>query len=247
MAWAVVTGASGGIGAATACALAADGFDVVVHGRVESARLTAARDQVVAAGRRSHEIVADVGNALVATELAFKCWELTGGVDAWIHVAGVDLLTGDNQSLAFASKLELALRVDVGGTASACRAIGQLMFERGGGSIVTIGWDQSATGMEGDSGQIFAASKAAIAAFSRSLAKSLAPKVRVNCVAPGWIKTAWGEQTSAYWQERVKRETPLARWGEPSDVASAIAFLAGPEGSFLTGQTICVNGGVVCT
>ncbi len=101
--------------------------------------------------------------------------------------------------------------------------------------------------MEGDSGQLFAAVKAAVMAFSRSLAKSLAPTVRVNCVAPGWIRTAWGEHASPIWQERVMEETPLKRWGEPQDIADTVAFLVSQQASFLTGQTLMVNGGVVMT
>jgi len=118
-------------------------------------------------------------------------------------------------------------------------------IERGTGVIVTMGWDQAETGMEGDSGQLFAAAKGAVMAFTRSLALTLAPQVRVNCLAPGWIKTAWGEQASAGWQERVRRETPLERWGTPEDVASAARWLVSPAASFVTGQFIRVNGGAV--
>jgi NAD(P)-dependent dehydrogenase (short-subunit alcohol dehydrogenase family) len=99
--------------------------------------------------------------------------------------------------------------------------------------------------MEGDSGELFGAVKGAVMCFTRSLALSLAPQVRVHCVAPGWIRTAWGEKASATWQERVRRETPLQVWGRPEDVASAVRWLASPEARYLTGQTIRVNGGAV--
>jgi 3-oxoacyl-[acyl-carrier protein] reductase len=82
-------------------------------------------------------------------------------------------------------------------------------------------------------------------AFTRSLALSLAPTVRVNGLAPGWIRTDWGEGASSVWQERVLRETPLARWGTPEDVAATACFLVSPAAAFLTGQIIRVNGGVV--
>ena len=82
------------------------------------------------------------------------------------------------------------------------------MRDHGGGSIVTMGWDQAETGMEGDSGELFAATKGAIMAFTRSLALSLAPSVRVNALAPGWIKTAWGESASSAWQERACARLP---------------------------------------
>jgi NAD(P)-dependent dehydrogenase (short-subunit alcohol dehydrogenase family) len=99
--------------------------------------------------------------------------------------------------------------------------------------------------MEGDSGQMFGATKAAVMAFSKSLAVSLAPQVRVNCLAPGWIRTAWGEGASAQWQERVQRETPLRRWGTPADVAAAARWLVSPSAAFITGQVVRINGGVV--
>jgi NAD(P)-dependent dehydrogenase (short-subunit alcohol dehydrogenase family) len=82
-------------------------------------------------------------------------------------------------------------------------------------------------------------------AFSKSLALTLAPKVRVNCLAPGWIRTAWGEGASDKWHERVRRETPLGRWGTPADVARTARWLVSPAAAFITGQVIRVNGGAV--
>jgi NAD(P)-dependent dehydrogenase (short-subunit alcohol dehydrogenase family) len=108
-----------------------------------------------------------------------------------------------------------------------------------------MGWDQADTGMEGDSGQLFAATKGAVMAFTRSLALSLAPEVRVNCLAPGWIRTSWGEKASAVWQERVRRETPLGVWGEPQDIAAVARWLVSPAARYVTGQTIRINGGAV--
>src|SRR4051794_38070361 len=119
------------------------------------------------------------------------------------------------------------------------------MKARGRGVILTVGWDQTETGMEGDSGQLFAAAKGAVTCVTRSLALSLAPEVRVNCIAPGWIRTAWGETASAVWQDRVREETPLEVWGLPEDVAAAALWLASPASGFITGQTIRVNGGAV--
>ena len=99
--------------------------------------------------------------------------------------------------------------------------------------------------MEGDSGELFATAKGAVMAFSRSLALSLAPEVRVRCLAPGWIRTSWGESASEVWQQRVRRETPLGRWGTPEDVAAAARWLASPAARYLDGQVVRVNGGAV--
>ena len=110
--------------------------------------------------------------------------------------------------------------------------------------ILNMGWDQAERGMAGDSGELFATAKGAVMAFTRSLARSLAPTVRVNCLAPGWIKTKWGEQASRYWQDRAANESLLARWGTPEDVARVARFLASPAAVFINGQTIAINGGL---
>ena len=105
-------------------------------------------------------------------------------------------------------------RVDVVATLRLSRAVGQRMQQRGRGVILNMGWDQAETGMAGDSGEMFAATKGAVMAATRSLAKSLAPEVRVNCLAPGWIRTEWGEQASDEWQERAEARVaarPLGR------------------------------------
>jgi NAD(P)-dependent dehydrogenase (short-subunit alcohol dehydrogenase family) len=166
-------------------------------------------------------------------------------VDIWVNNAGADTLTGEAGRWPFARKLRELLAVDVLATLLLAREVGQRMKARGHGVLLNMGWDQAETGMEGDSGQLFAATKGAVMAFSKSLALTLAPEVRVNCLAPGWIQTAWGEGASATWQERVRRETPLCRWGTPEDVAPVARWLASPAASYITGQVIRVNGGAV--
>ena len=103
---------------------------------------------------------------------------------------------------------------------------------------MNMGWDQAETGMAGDSGEMFAAVKGAIIAFTKSLARSLAPAVRVNCVAPGWIRTSWGDRATEYWQQRACDESLLGRWGTPEDVAKVTRFLVSPESDFVTGQVV---------
>src|SRR5262249_28061625 len=149
-----------------------------------------------------------------------SAWEMWNGIDIWVNNAGADTLTGDAASWPFERKLAELLAVDVVGTMLLSRNAGQRMQSQGSGGILNVGWDQAETGMEGDSGQLFGATKAAVMAFSKSLAASLAPEVRVNCLAPGWIRTAWGDRASDRWQQRVERETLLRRWGTPEDVAA---------------------------
>ena len=242
---AAVLGSTSGIGRATALMLADAGADVIVHGRRSRAEAEAVAAEVRRRGGRSEVLMADLADRVAGDRLVGEAWGAWGGLDAWLHFAGADTLTGANARLDFDGKLDLLWDVDVVATLRLCRAVGRHMNAQGHGAIVTMGWDQAETGMEGDSGELFAATKGAVMAFTRSLALSLAPAVRVNAVAPGWIRTAWGEGASDAWQERVLRETPLARWGSPEDVARVARFLVGPESGFLTGQVVRVNGGAV--
>src|SRR5207249_1625259 len=150
-------------------------------------------------------------------------------IDIWVNNAGADTLTGAAADWPFERKLHELLAVDVKATVRLSREVGRLMKERGTGVLLNMGWDQVASGMEGDSGQLFAVAKAAVMAFSKSLALTLAPQVRVNCLAPGWIRTGWGATASPVWQERVRQETPLGRWGLPEDIAAAVRWLRSEE------------------
>jgi 3-oxoacyl-[acyl-carrier protein] reductase len=243
---AVVTGSSSGIGRAIALELAAAGADVVVHCRAAVDRAEAVAEEIRRVGRKAEVIATDVGEAADRRRLAEEAWNgPLGPPDIWINNAGADLLTGGSPQWPFETKLDRVLQVDVRGTVELSRAIGVQMKDRGRGVILNIGWDQAATGMEGDSGELFATAKNAIMGFTRSLALSLAPQVRVNCIAPGWIRTAWGQGASDAWQQRVLDETPLRRWGEPEDIAKLARFLVSDEAAYLTGQVINANGGAV--
>ncbi len=240
-----VLGSTSGIGRAVALAVGSAGADVIVHGRASVDAAEGVAGEVRRAGGRSAVLMADLADRAEGDRLVDRAWDLWGGLDAWLHLAGADTLTGDAAGLPFDAKLDRLWAVDVAATVRLCRSVGRRMKGAGGGSIVTMGWDQAETGMEGDSGELFAATKGAILAFTRSLALSLAPEVRVNALAPGWIRTAWGDTASKSWQDRVVRETPLARWGTPEDVAQAALFLVGPGSGFFTGQVVRVNGGAV--
>ncbi len=242
---ALVTGSTSGIGRAIALELASAGANVIIHGQRSHPAAVETAAQVRLAGVRCEMLLADLSDADARNHLEEQAWRLWQGLDIWINNAGADTLTGEAAHWPFERKLCELLAVDVVGTMILARGVGQRMREGAGGVIVNMGWDQAETGMEGDSGELFAAAKGAIMAFSKSLALSLAPRVRVNCLAPGWIRTTWGEGASKRWQERVRRETPLDRWGTPQDVAAVTRWLVSPAAAFLTGQVIRVNGGAV--
>jgi 3-oxoacyl-[acyl-carrier protein] reductase len=240
---AVVTGASRGIGRAVALELGRAGASCLVHARGNRDAADQVAAQIRSAGGEAHVELVDLAKPDGPDRLADAAWGWRGQVDVWVNNAGVDLLTGPLANEPFEEKLNWLWRIDVLATIRLSRRIGQWMKQRGDGVLINLGWDQAETGMEGDSGEMFAAAKGAVMAFTRSLACSLAPQVRVNCIAPGWIKTAWGEQASAAWQRRAVGESLACRWGTPEDVARVARFLAGPDSSFITGQVIAVNGG----
>ncbi len=242
---ALVTGSTSGIGRAIALELAAGGADVLVHGRRSRDAAEQVAEQVRRVGVRAGVFLADLRDPEECRRLAESAWAEWQGLDIWVNNAGADTLTGEAARWPFERKLAELLAVDVTATVLLSRDVGERMRQAGGGVLLNMGWDQADTGMEGDSGQLFGASKAAVMAFSKALALSLAPAVRVNCLAPGWVRTAWGEGASQAWQERVLRETPLGRWGTPRDVAATARWLVSPAAAYVTGQVVRVNGGAV--
>lgn len=241
---ALVTGASSGIGRAIALELARAGADVVIHHRQSSPAAEQIAAQINALGRRARVMALDLRRHEAYESFVEEAWR-DGPIDAWVNNAGADLLTGSDARRSYPDKLQLLFEVDMFATAMLSRLAGARMKSAGRGAILNIGWDQADRGMEGDSGELFALSKNAIMGLSRSLAISLAPEVRVNCIAPGWIKTAWGDTAGDVWQERVLRETPLQRWGAPEDIARLARFLLSDDAAYITGQVINANGGAV--
>jgi 3-oxoacyl-[acyl-carrier protein] reductase len=108
-----------------------------------------------------------------------------------------------------------------------------------------MSWDHISLGMAGENPILYSAAKGGIASFSKSLARQVAPGIRVNILAPGFIETAFGEQADQDWYREVVVRTPLGRWGQPEDLVGAALFLASDESRFVTGQMIMVNGGLV--
>jgi len=242
-----VTGASSGIGRAIAVALATAGVTkILVHYRQNSSGAEETAGILRGLGCQPITVAADLADGDDRGRLADQAFNDLDSIHHWIHNAGADVLTGDAAKLDWDHKLDRLWQVDVRGTISLARLIAPRMESQSTprpSSMIFIGWDQAPHGMEGDSGMMFGPTKAAVMAFSKSLAQTLAPKVRVNTIAPGWIQTSWGAQADEYWDNRAKKQALMQRWGTPEDVARAVVYATDPNNSFLTGQTIEVNGG----
>jgi 3-oxoacyl-[acyl-carrier protein] reductase len=172
--------------------------------------------------------------------------EALGNLDVWVNNAGADILTGAGAKLSPSQKIDTVLGVDLRGTMLASwQAAEMFAAQDGGGVIINMSWDHVTLGMQGLNPQIYGAAKGGVLAFSKCLARSVAPRVRVNILAPGWIETSFGAGADQGLRRTVAESTPLKRWGTPEDVAGAAVFLASPAAAFLTGQTIMVGGGIV--
>ena len=243
---AVVTGASSGIGRAIALAFAAAGCDVVINYRASVRCAEAVVEEIRALGCQAFAVRADVGESAEVSELVARAQSHFGVPDIWVNNAGADILTGEGARADDHTKLRRLLAVDLKGTMECCWAIAPLMQAAGHGVILNMSWDLALRGLPGRNPQMFAAVKAGVLGFSRSLARDVAPTVRVNVLAPGWIRTAFADDAmSGDYYEQRRQEIPLGRFGAAADVAAAAVFLAGDESAYITGEVMNINGGLV--
>ncbi len=240
---AVVTGASGAIGHAIAIAFAREGAKVVVNYHTGAAAAAQCVAEIADIGGDAWAVAADVADAQAVASLVTAARSALGGIDVWANIAGADILTGVGGLVSDGEKLSRLIEVDLRGTVQCCWAAAPEISD--GGSIINLSWDLALHGMAGRNPEMFAAVKAGVTGYTRSLARSLAPEIRVNEIAPGWIETAFvkTDMTEAY-RKRVIEETPMSRFGRPEDIAAAAVYLASEESSFVTGQTLKVNGGL---
>jgi NAD(P)-dependent dehydrogenase (short-subunit alcohol dehydrogenase family) len=258
---AIVTGAARGLGAAIAGRLARDGADVVLLD--VSADVTATADRLArgagdagdaADGQVAVGLVADVSDELASAAAVERAVHTLGGVDVLVNNAGIG---GPDTDVAGTSLAEFrrVLDVNLTGTFLMCRAVAAVMIGQGsGGAIVNVGSVFGQQGVAGGAG--YCASKAGVALLTHSLALELAPQgIRVNTIAPGNMATEmhWDELRSRAARsgtdfgeqvEMVKAAIPLGRHGTGDDIAGTVAWLVSPDASYVTGQTIGVNGGI---
>lgn len=238
----VVTGAGQGLGAAIARAFAADGAPVVLSD-VGTEGVEAVAAEIAASGGKALAMTADVRDEDAVQAVADRCLAEFGPPAVWVNNAGITRPAMlHNMSLADFSAV---LEVHVHGTFLGMRAAARQMIEsQSGGVILNV---TSSAGLQGTIGQInYAAAKGAITAMTKSAAKELARHgIRVNAVAPV-AATPMTEKirTDEKLQQRYLATIPLGRFAEPDEVSSAFRYLASPAASYITGQVLCIDGGL---
>ena len=193
----LVTGGSSGIGRAIAVAAAKAGANVALTYRQNEVGARATQHEIAAAGRRGLVMRMDLTDVHSIRAAGRAAHDAFGRIDVWINNAGADILTGPAEDYSTIDKLDLLLRVDLRGTMMASwEAVELFESQADGGVIINMSWDHVLTGMPGTNPQLFAAVKGGVLAFSKALARTVAPRVRVNIIAPGWIETSFASAST---------------------------------------------------
>lgn len=239
---ALVTGGSRGIGRAVCVRLAQDGFDIAFNyqGGYDAAMKTKAMCEEK--GAKVLTVQADIRSSEECEKLIAETLEFGDGrIDVLVNNAGI---TRDNLLGRIKDEdMDAVLDVNLKGTFYMMRGVCKKMLRQRSGRIINM---SSVVGILGNAGQVnYAASKAAVIGMTKSLAREVASrKITVNAVAPGMIETDMTAALPDSAKEKIKASIPLGEMGRPEDVANVVAFLAGEEGRYLTGQVICVDGGM---
>jgi 3-oxoacyl-[acyl-carrier protein] reductase len=239
---AIVTGASRGIGRAIAIELARRGARVVVNYCHNAQAAAEVVDIIEAAGGQALAVQADVSDLEQAAALVKTTLDTLGQIDILVNNAGT---TRDQLLMLMQEKdWDDVLRINLKSVFNCCKAAARPMVRQRRGRIINI---TSVSGIAGQGGQTnYAASKAGIIGFTKSLAKELGPRnITVNCVAPGFVPTDLTSSLSEELKQQAIEATPLRRMGRPEEIAYAVAFLASDEAAFITGEVLTVDGGLV--
>ncbi|HEY4250707.1 MAG TPA: SDR family oxidoreductase [Roseomonas sp.] len=241
---ALVTGAGRNIGRAIALRLAQDGAAIVVNGRSDHAAIEAVAAEIIAAGGRATAVLADVSDPQSVAAMVDRAAASFGGIDIAISNAGLRRQTPFT-SMSFTEWREI-LSVALDGAFLLAQAVVPQMIRRGGGAIIGLSGISTHAGTPNRAH--VSASKSGLEGLMRALAVELAPhSIRCNCVAPGAIDTARGASAGVMPQTLRENGVPLQRKGTVEEIAAMVRLLAGPEGGYVTGQTIHVNGGAFLT
>jgi 3-oxoacyl-[acyl-carrier protein] reductase len=238
---ALITGASRGIGRATALELAAAGAAIGVNYRSDASGAGEVVAEIEAAGGRALALQADVAKPEDAAALVARCEDELGEIDALVCNAGI---TRDNLIARISPEdFDAVIATNLGGAFHVCQAAARRMLRRRRGSIVTM---SSIVGIHGNAGQTnYSASKAGLIGLTKSLAKEIGSRgVRVNCIAPGYIATELTDVLPESARASLLGATPLGRLGEPEDIARCVRFLVSDAAGFVTGAVLAVDGGL---
>lgn len=240
---ALITGGAGGIGSAICKSLAADGYDIILHYNNSEAEAEKIRlDIEKATGQKVYLVQCDLSYEGGGKALFEKVQSLNTDVDVLVNNAAVSLV-GLFQCCE-REKVREVLNVNLVNALELTEKILPQMISRKSGNIINI---SSMWGIKGASCEVhYSTTKAALIGFTKALSKEVGPSaVRVNCVAPGFIETKMNACFDKETVQAIVDETPLCRVGKPEDVANAVSFLVSDKASFITGQTLCVDGGLV--
>ena len=238
---ALVTGASGGIGSSIARSLAAQGARLALSGS-NGGKLRSFREELNDEYGHDHvEITCDLSNTEQVEELIPATVDTLGKIDILVNNAGI---TRDNLAMRMKDdEWDQVMKINLESTFRLMRAAARPMMKAKHGRIVTI---TSVVGATGNPGQVnYAAAKAGLVGMSKSLAQELASRgITVNCVAPGFIRTAMTDSLPDAQKDALNARIPMGRMGEGPDIGAAVAYLASDEAGYVTGQTLHVNGGM---
>ena len=234
---ALITGASGGIGKEIAKVLIEHNAEVCISGRNHE-ELNALKKSL---GKKCHVVTCDLSKKDEIIELIKKADEFMGYIDILVNNAGI---TKDNIFLRMSeNEWEDVLNVNLNSTFNILKLITKGMVKRKYGRIINI---SSVVGVTGGAGQVnYSASKAGLIGLTKSLSQEIATRnITVNCIAPGFIETPMTEKLDDKRKDAILNSIPMNRIGKPKDLSSAIIFLASQESSYMTGQTLHINGGL---
>lgn len=239
---ALVTGASRGIGREIAIELARQGANVAVNYAGNEAKAAETVEEIQKMGRNAFAVKADVSNADEVAEMVKKAIAEFGRLDILVNNAGI---TRDNLLMRMKEdEWDAVISTNLKGVFLCTKAVTRQMMKQRKGRIINIA---SIVGVSGNAGQAnYVAAKAGVIGFTKTAARELASRgITVNAVAPGFIMTDMTDQLSEEIKEGILKQIPLARFGEPKDVAKMVAFLASDDAGYITGQTIHIDGGMV--
>jgi len=238
---ALVTGASRGIGRAIAVALAEGGADVAINYSGSEGAAAQTLQAVEAFGRRALMVKADVGKPDQFDAMVKQVIESFGSLDILVNNAGI---TRDNLIMRMKEEeFDQVIETNLKGVFNGIKAVTRPMMKQRSGRIVNI---SSVVGVLGNPGQAnYVAAKAGVIGLTKASARELASRgITVNCVAPGFIETEMTDKLPAEMKEQLSGQIPLARLGQPQDIAMAVRYLASDAAGYMTGQTVHIDGGM---